>query len=100
MFYTDPETGEEVANPLWNESVKQLWDAIKEYSKYPTGENGYDERTIDVYFEDKKDTDTPISSMSLDDIRYADAGTNFISLLSDYDKYSGPWVKPWRNVDN
>jgi len=33
IFYTDPETGEEVANPLWNESVKQLWDAIKEYSK-------------------------------------------------------------------
>lgn len=100
MFYTDPETGEEVANPLWNESVKQLWDAIKEYSKQPTGENGYDERTVDIYFEDKKDTDTPISSMSLDDIRYSDAGTNFISLLSNYDKYFGPWVKPWRNVDD
>jgi len=38
--------------------------------------------------------------MSLDDIRYSDAGANFISLLSDYDKYFGPWVKPWRNVDN
>jgi len=38
--------------------------------------------------------------MSLDDIRYSDAGTNFVSLLSSYDKYFGPWVKPWRNVDN
>lgn len=84
---------------IWNESLRDLWHAIDEYSKQPKDSlSGKDERTLDIYIEPKADKDEPINTILVDDIRYGDAGANFLHLLSQYQKRYGIWVKPEKNL--
>lgn len=83
--------------PLWNESLQTLWKTIKQYGEQPE-QGEVDTRTVDLYNEPKNDGDQPLSSMLIDNIRYADAGANFVGLLSNYDKQFSSWVKPEKNV--
>ena len=99
IFYHDGEERIGVRN-IWNESLRNLWYAIDKYSKQSINEvTGKDERELDIYREPKRnDDDEPVNTIILDDIRYGDAGANFLNLLSQYQKQYGIWVKPEENL--
>ncbi len=84
--------------PIWNESLKHLWEAIHEYRKQPTDADSKDLRTIDVHNEPAKPWIDDSNEVLIDDIRYADAGYNLNINKTPSEQMFEEWVKPWGNL--